>query len=73
MKRIILITIAGLAVFATAAAAYQTGRGHGNWGHDRMSQSAYSTGGGCSMGGVMHGRGMMHNTMTGSTAARFHR
>ena len=60
MKRIALITFAGLALFATAAAAHQNGWGNNyKLGNGHMQQVGY-TGGGCAMNSNIMGRGMLH-------------
>ena len=60
MKRIALITFAGLALFATAAAAHQNGWGNNHKRGNGYTQHAGYSGGGCAMNTNMMGRGIMN-------------
>ncbi len=66
MKRIVLITIGTLALFATAAAAHQSGWGQGNRGKFNRGQQVNMTGGTCPMNTNMMGQGMMNRGMRGT-------
>ncbi len=68
MKRIALITLASLALFATAAAAHQNGWGKNHMrGNGSMQQSGYSNGY-CPMGTNMMGNRMMGNNRVMNSA-----
>ena len=66
MKRIAFITVAALALLATAAAAHQSGRGNAHRGDNGNVQRSAYTAGGCSMGTNMGGPGMMYRGATGT-------
>ncbi len=59
MRNILLIALAGLAIFATAATAHQNG-----WGNNHMRgtnmNNGMTRGSGCQMGGNMNGQQMMN-------------
>lgn len=63
MTRIVFIALAGLALFATAAAAHQNGRGNNQMRGNRQMQQTGYTGGGCLMNSNMVGRGMMNGNL----------
>ncbi len=66
MKKITLITLLGLTIFATAATAavYQTGWGNTGQNSYRATPRAMYGPGGCPMSGNMMGRGMMNGPRT---------
>ena len=66
MKRIVLITLGTLVLFATAAAAHQSGWGHGNRGNWSRGQQINTNGGSCPMNTNVTGQGMMNRGMTGT-------
>ncbi len=63
MKRIALITLASLAIFATAATAHQNGWGNNHMRSNGNSQQNGYTSGNCPMGGNMNGNRMMGTGM----------
>lgn len=67
MKRITLITLASLVLFATAASAHQNSWGNIHMrGNGHMQQAGY-TGGACPINGNMIGQGMTGAGMSGNT------
>ncbi len=65
MKRIALIALAGIALFATAAAAHQNGWGNNHMRNNVSAQQNEYSNGNCPMGG-----NMMGNNMTGRNMMR---
>jgi hypothetical protein len=59
MKRIALIALAGIALFATAAAAHQNGWGNNHMRNNVSAQQNEYSNGNCPMGGNMMGHNMM--------------
>ncbi len=62
MKRIALITLAGLTIFATAAIANQAGWGPGSHTNGTHGKQMVNNGGGCPMNPNMMGRGMSNGS-----------
>ncbi len=63
MKRITLITLASLVLFATAASAHQNNMGNNHMRENGYMQQTGYMSGGCPMNGNMMGQGMMNGNM----------
>ncbi len=68
MKRIVLITLASLTLFATAATAHQNGWGYNHMRGNRNNHQMNYNGRGCSMNGNWTNQGMMGSAIRRDTA-----